>query len=115
MKEGFYSIAFIGQTGNHGIGIIVLDTDLVVGVDIGGARYDGTYAYNRKTDQIDADLTLTVPPGVSLVTGALARPDEWGFQFTASFPRETTETPVLVKTPSGPVNAIIRYLRGFPD
>ena len=115
MKEGFYSIAFTGQTGDSGFGIIVLDTLRVVGADVTGARYDGTYAYNQQTGLIDVDLKLTVPPGVPLVQDIPARPEEWSFDFTASFPKETGETPVGVNTPFGPVNTIIRYLRAFPD
>ena len=114
MKEGFYSIVFVGQTGDSGFGIIVLDTGRVVGVDITGARYDGTYAYNQQTDLIDVDLTLTVPPGVPLVQGIPARSEEWSFDFTANFPKETRESPVEVNTPFGPVNTIFRYLRAFP-
>ena len=115
MKEGFYSIAFTGQFGDSGFGIIVLDTGRVVGVDVGGACFDGTYTYNQQSKLIDVDLTLTVPPGVPLVQGVPARPDEWSFDFKASFPKETNETPVAVDTPFGPVNTIIRYLRAFPD
>ena len=115
MKEGFYSIAFTGQTGDSGFGIIVLDTGRVVGVDVAGACYDGTYTYNQQTKLIDADLKLTVPPEVPLVQGVPARPEEWSFNFTASFPSEAKETPVGVDTPYGPVNTIIRFLRAFKD
>ncbi len=115
MKEGFYSIAFTGQTGDSGFGIFALDTSNVIGADVTGARYDGTYAYNQQTELIDADITLTVPPGVPLVQGVPARPEEWSFNFTASFPSEAKETPVGVDTPYGPVNTIIRFLRAFKD
>ena len=115
MKEGFYSITYKGAEGDLGFGILVLDTGAVIGADVAGARYDGTYVYNPKTEMIDTKLKLTVPAGVWLVTGVPAQDKEWSFNFVASFPRETSETPFRVDTPTGPVNVIIRYLRGFPD
>ena len=114
MKEGFYSITFMGTAGNVGVGVLVLDTGFIVGVDIGGVRYDGEYKYNPKTEMLDADVTLTVPPGVPLVTGIPPQNKEWSFTFQVSFPRETPQTPILVQTPTGPVNVVIRFLRGFP-
>ncbi len=115
MKEGFYSITYVGAGGDLGFGILVFDTGVVVGADGAGGRYDGTYAYNVKTEKIDAKLKLTVPAGTWLVTGVPAQGEEWSFDFEASFPRETSETPFRVDLPSGPVNVIIRFLRGFPD
>ena len=117
MKEGFYSITYAGAGagGDPGFGILVLDTGAVIGADVAGGRYDGTYVYNDKTEMIDAKLKLTVPAGVWLLTGVPAQDKEWSFEFEASFPRETSETPFRVDLPSGPVNVIIRFLRGFPD
>ncbi len=114
MKEGFYSIIFTGQTGDYGMGVIVLDTGIIVGADAAGGEYDGEYQYNPRTELIDADVTLTVPPGVALVTEVPAQYQEWSFSFKASFPRETSDTPLRVDTRVGPVNLIIRFLRTFP-
>ncbi len=115
MKEGFYSITYTGAAGGSGFGILVFDTGAVIGADAAGGRYDGTYVYNPKTEMIDAKVKLTVPAGAWLVTGVPAQGEEWSFDFEPSFPRETSETPFQVDIPSGPVNVIIRYLRGFPD
>ncbi len=115
MKEGFYSITYTGAPGGVGFGILVLDTGAVIGADVVGGRYDGTYVYNARTEMIDAKVKLTVPDDAWLVTGVPAQGGEWSFDFEASFPRETSETPFRVNIPSGPVNVIIRYLRGFPD
>ncbi len=114
MKEGFYSITYVGETGDVGFGIITLDTEVIVGADVAGGRYDGEYKYNPKTEMLDASITLTVPPGIPLVTGVPPQDKEWSFTFQASFPRETPKTPVLVQTPIGPVNVEIRFLRDFP-
>ncbi len=114
MKEGFYSVEFVGHTGDSGFGMFVLDTGQVVGADVAGALYDGTYQHNAKTDTVDATINLTVPPGVSLVMGVPAQPKEWTLELNVSFPRETSKTPIRVQTQYGPVNAVIRFIRGFP-
>ena len=115
MREGFYSITYTGWTGDSGIGIIALDTEAIVGADAGGARYDGKYSYNSSTEMLEAEITLTVPPGTPLVIGVPPQDKEWSFQINASFPRETSETPIQVDTEFGSVNVVIRFLRTFPD
>lgn len=115
MKEGFYSVTYVGATGAWGIAVIVLETGIIVGADPLGGRYDGTYSFNNRTEMLDAIIKVTVPSGVPLVTGVPAQDKEWSFEFPASFPRETSETPVLVQTTIGQVNVVFRYLRGFPD
>lgn len=106
---------FFCRNDGVGFGIIVLDTLIIVGVDAAGVKYDGSYEFNARTEKIDARIMLTIPPGVLLVQGVPARDEEYSFEFDASFPRETEETPVRVETPVGPVNVVVRYLRGFPD
>ncbi len=114
MREGFYGISYAG-TEDYGFGIIVLDTNMVVGVDVGGVKYDGRYQFNTRTEEIDAFIKLTVPPGVALVQGVPAQDEEYSFEFNASFPRETSETHLRIETRYGPVNVVLKYLRSFPD
>lgn len=115
MREGYYSITYMGATGASGFGMLALDNGEIIGADAGGVKYDGTYIYNEATKALDAKLTLTVPAGGILVMGSAPQDHEWQFDFDASFPRETSETPILIQTQFGPVNVIIRYIRGFPD
>ena len=114
MKEGFYRIDYVGTVG-RGFGIIVLDTQVVVGTDMAGGLYDGTYQFNPDTNMLEAKIKVTIPAGAWLVQGIPAQDKKWNFEFEASFRRETTETPVTVQTPFGPVNVVFRYLRGFPS
>ncbi len=111
MKEGFYSIAFTGVTGESGLGLIAMDTGVIVGVDTGGVEYDRTYEYNAGSEMIEADAKAKVPAGANLVTGA---PDE-NFDFKIDFPRETTNTPFIINTLGGRVNAVIKFPRHFPN
>ena len=54
MKEAFYSITYAGATGSWGFGMIVLDTGVIIGADVAGGRYDGSYQFNKQTNMIDA-------------------------------------------------------------
>ncbi len=111
MKEGFYSISYTSTSGARGFGLIAMDTDILVGVDVGGVEYDGTYQYDPSSGMIEAEVKAKVPSGANLVTGAA---DE-DFDFKINFPRETTNTPFTINTPGGPVNAVIKFLRHFPN
>ena len=114
-KEGFWQIEFRGKD-DYGVGVIVLDTLMVVGTDTTGAIYDGSYEYNPRTDKIDMELTLTVPPGVALAKGQPAQDRETRMEIKCSLPRDLGhETPVPVKTPTGTVNVIFKKIRDFPD
>ncbi len=114
-KEGFWQIEFRGER-DHGVGVLVLDTCMIVGTDTTGVTYDGSYEYNPRTDKLDWELTLTVPPGVSLGQDHPAQDRESRMEIKCSLPRDLGhETPVPVKTPTGTVNVIFKKIRDFPD
>ncbi|HXV25225.1 MAG TPA: hypothetical protein VED46_13310 [Alphaproteobacteria bacterium] len=114
-KEGFYKLEFAGASG-VGIGVIVLDTNMVVGCDVGGVVYDGSYERNERTDQLDLKLTLTVPPGMGLVTGVPARDKAHSFWVRTSIPRDFEGTQIFdADTQFGPVRFRIAKIRDFPN
>lgn len=110
IKEGIYRVFFEGRT-SFGFAVFEFRNNVVVGQDEGNVRYFGTYSYNQTTDQIEADLEVTVPPGMPLVMGVPAQKKLWKFKFKLSFPAGTPNTPFLVKTPYGNVKAIIKFYR----
>jgi hypothetical protein len=108
--EGIYAINFRGEVG-WAMGLLELRDGIVAGADVSGVTYDGTYS---ETEQdIRLDLTLKVPPGVSLVQGTIVQPAEYSIRFQATIPKHAIETnqPVLLDLPPGPVNVIVRRLR----
>jgi hypothetical protein len=114
MKEGFYGIWFQGPAG-QGAGIIVLDTNTVVGIDVGGVEYDGEYSYNSRSDMLDLNVKATVPPGVWLVQGVPPQQRPYSFDIIASVPRDLgREHAVTVETPFGPISLIMKKVRNFP-
>lgn len=113
MREGFYSITY-GAAAGQGFGMIALDTGRVVGADVVGGRYDGSYQFNPRTGMLDLDVMVTVPPGAWVVQGGQSRPTSWTFGIKAAVPAETPSHAISVHTELGPVAVIFRFLRPFP-
>ncbi|MBF0449009.1 MAG: hypothetical protein HQL67_12470 [Magnetococcales bacterium] len=114
-KEGFYSIQFRGSS-DYGFGVIILDTNMVIGADVGGVLYDGNYTLNDNTHEIDLNVTLTVPAGIALVMGVPPRHEDYTIPIVTSIPRDLgQEKPVLLQTDFGPVNVIFKKIRDFPQ
>jgi hypothetical protein len=112
--DGIYSITFRGATA-WGLGMLLLRYGRLTGADVGGVRYDGTYSVQDGALNIDA--VLTVPPGATLVQGVPARPQAYSVPFKAKVPRAAIEQgeAVLINMPPGPVNVIVKLLRGLED
>jgi len=108
--EGIYQITFRGAA-DWGMGMLVLKEGTITGADVGGILYDGTYS--DRDDNIEVNITLTVPAGATLVQGTPPRPTEQKVPFTASFRKPDIENrqPILVVLPPGPVNVIFNRLR----
>jgi hypothetical protein len=56
-----------GANGSRGVGTIAIGNGAVVGTDLEGARYDGTYTHAG--GRLRGNLVLKVPAGTQLVTG----------------------------------------------
>jgi hypothetical protein len=110
MLDGIYSITFRGRA-DWGSGLLVLRNGVITGADAAGALYDG--CYKERGSDVDVKLTLTVPPGVTLVQGTVAQPKEYSIssQWTVSTRAVLEEKPILLEFPPGPVNVIFRRLR----
>ena len=114
MIEGIYHVTFRGHA-DWGMGVVVFQKGMIAGADAAGAIYDGHYVENP--DAIDLQVTLTVPPGATLVTGTPPQPRAFKFEIKASIPTRNLETGeyVTVDTGFGPVNVIFRKLRDLPN
>src|SRR4051812_34762836 len=113
-REGFWSVYYAGVFGN-GMGIIVLDSGMVVGADVTGGIWEGEYQFNSETRQLDIRLTVALPPEIlSAVTG---QESKVGFreQYQFSLPREMNEEVTHnIQTALGPINAVFKKIRDFP-
>lgn len=112
--EGFYSIVYVGNAG-VGAGVLVFDTNIVVGADAGGGLYDGTYTVDTRRNVIDVNVTLTVAPGVGLVLGVPPQPYAYKVPIQASIPRGVAQNQFTINTPYGSATVLMRKIRDFPN
>ena len=110
MLDGIYSIVFRGAD-DFGMGILILNSGNILGADVGGIQYDGKYS--ESNDVVEVDLTMTVPPGATLVQGTKAQSLVYTIPVKTTVPKNAFEQnqPVLLQLPPGPVNVIFRRLR----
>lgn len=114
MQEGYYSIEYVGAYG-RGRALLALNHGKITGVDVGDVKYQGMYSYNPRTDLIDFELTLTVPPGTQLVPDGRIRAREEAIVIKESMPRDGTDTSLPINTPIGPVNVLLRRISDLPE
>ena len=108
--SGIYAMYFTGSAGS-GHAVFVLMDGVVTGADAIGGVLDGTYNQARE-GYLDVLVTLTVPAGAWLVTGAAAGETPLSQEIRARLPENFGDgKPILVQTPTGPVNVIFKRLR----
>ena len=112
MREGFYRVDYQGIAG-LGFAIMVLDTGDVIGADMMGGVYNGTYEWNDQTQLLDVTASGQVPEGVQLVQGVVAPAGGMELEIQCSFPREPDNVVVPAMTNHGPIQVAVRFLRGF--
>lgn len=110
MLDGIYTITFRGEA-DWGMGMLIFQDGQIIGADVGGVQYDGSYI--EEGTAVTFDVTMTVPPGSTLVQGTPARSTAYTVPVKTPIPRKAFETgePVLIDMGPGPVNVIFRRLR----
>jgi hypothetical protein len=113
--DGFFRITFTGTAGS-GFGMLVLHDGVIVGADVAGAKFDGSYTDNSSTRALDFRVTMSAPAGITPVQTGIAVTEPINLPISGSLPLEdiTSETPTLLETPLGPINVIFKKLRDFP-
>jgi hypothetical protein len=115
MVNGFHALYYTGRTGS-GFGVVVFKDGIVTGADASGGLYDGEYTTNQDKQILEGKIKLTVPPGVSLVTGAPVTQQPYTQQFPISLPLDLNQPhPLQIQTPTGPVNLNLKKIRDFPS
>ena len=114
MFDGIYSIAFRSSV-DWGIGMLLLRKGTITGADVAGVLFDGSY--QAGLGGLSIKMTMTVPPGVTLVQGTPARPTQYTVPIDLTLPGDALQSqrPVLLPLPHGPVNVIFRKLRRLDD
>lgn len=115
MYEGFYSVVYRGQT-DWGAAVIVLLNGFVTGSDVTGISYDGVYVVDDLNRQAILRITLSVPPGIALVTGLPAHPHPYAFNIEVPVPETigSRDFETQVQVLNGIVQVRLHKLRNFP-
>ena len=67
MKSALYLMRYVG-TGGQGAGVMYFGRGVLLGIDVGEIRYEGTYSESNGQLQVQATMTGT-SDGSALVTG----------------------------------------------
>lgn len=109
--EGFYVAYMTGMAGNSVI-LFVLRKGKIVGADIGGMKYDGTYKANPDGEGYKFSVAYVVPAGATLITGAPPSPTPQTIPLTFDLPNQFANGRVItIETPRGLVNAKFEKIR----
>lgn len=111
MLNGFYSLYYTGTVAS-GFAVIVLEDGVVTGADVTGGLFDGEYTINQEKSVFEGTIRMTVPAGISLVTGAPPSQTAYTQDIPLSLPLDLNQgRPMLVHTSTGPVNLNMKKLR----
>ncbi|MFC5066586.1 hypothetical protein [Flaviflagellibacter deserti] len=111
--DGFYSAFFTGLAGNS-VGMFVFKSGVILGTDIGGMHYDGSYQVDEAAGNITGRIVYVIPAGTSLITGVSNTNQPLRVEFPLELPLHFADGRVVtIQTPSGTINARFQKLRDW--
>lgn len=111
--NGFYGAYLTGRA-SQGFAMLVFRDGVIVGVDVAGVKFDGTY---RDTGSgFSIKLTVSVPPNMALIQGATSGPETENSKLEFQLPADFLTQPFIrIEAAHGPVNAKLTKLRELHD
>jgi hypothetical protein len=110
--DGFYVSYFTGVAGTS-LGLFLFKDGTVVGADVGGGRYDGTYRISEDGRSILAEIEFKLSVGHPTITGIAADAEPITISVPLSLPVDFNHNDVhRIETPIGPINAKLEKIRG---
>src|SRR5664279_1978943 len=107
--NGFYA-AYLTGSGGQGFAMLVFRNGTIVGVDAGGAQYDGTYTDIENGFSIK--LAVSLPPNTLLIQGVTTGPETDSSELEFQIPADFLSQPFIrISAKHGPVNAKLTKLR----
>jgi hypothetical protein len=103
--DGFFAAYLTGRTGTSVV-LFALRNGHVIGVDVGGLKYEGRFETKSDGTGFSCRLTYTVPAGGTLITGFGPAPTPTPVTLPFDLPTNFAEGPIVrIETPMGPLNA----------
>lgn len=111
--DGFYIGYFTGTQGTS-LGVFVFREGVIVGADVGGGAYDGSYTLSPDGQHIVGTVNMNIGPNNQLITGLISGAQPVRFPVPIQLPVAFSEEAVFrIETPAGPVNAKFKKVRGL--
>lgn len=108
--DGFYA-GYMTAAGGSGVALFILKDGILVGADMGGVQFDGSYSPGMDGD-FTGTVTVKVPAGVTVIQGVTAPPAGLRYEVALRLPGDfATEPFIEITTPLGKVNARLQKLR----
>jgi hypothetical protein len=108
--EGFYASYMSGSDG-QGFAMFVFAGGAIVGASPLGGKFDGTYE-TLEDGSLTGKVTVTVPPGGTVIQGASAGPAGMKYEVPIAFAPDAFALDfVKLDTPLGPVHLRMAKLR----
>lgn len=109
--SALYAMQYVGNIG-LGAGAVYVGKGIVLGADVGGGRYKGSYT--EQGSNLALKVTLTVPNGATLVTGAVLPPGSQ-LQLTATWPKDFGNgKPQNISVQGAPVQVVFEKVGDIP-
>ncbi len=108
--DGFY-VAYISGTAGLGMAMFIFREGVMVGSDISGVSYDGTYVASEDGRSAQVSAVVNVPGGTTLVQGVVVPPEGESFRIERLIPLVNDAQFFPLDTPHGPVNVRLTKLR----
>jgi hypothetical protein len=112
--DGFY-VAYISGTAGLGMAMFIFSKGIVVGSDVSGVSYDGTYEPTQGGSSAHIKASVVVPGSTTFVQGGVAPPEGTTFPLDVVVPLKSSEPFFHLETPRGPVNVRLTKLRGLGE
>ena len=114
MEDAFYAMYFTGQHGS-GLGLLAFVGGVVVGADVVGGRFDGTYTVDEGSGTLTGSIKMTVPANSTLVTGQAPRDQPYTVELPISMSSDLGGGQTMqLELPIGLLNVRFEKLRDFP-
>lgn len=108
--NGFYA-GYMTGVGGSGVAIFAFQNGVIVGADMGGVLFDGSYAPDDEGSLVGR-VVVNVPEGVTVIQGVTAPAGGLRYEVDLALsPDFLTEPYIKIKTPIGSINARLQKLR----
>lgn len=108
--DGFY-VAYISGAAGLGMAMFIFREGIVVGSDISGVSYDGTFVASEDGKSAHVSALVKVPGGTTLIQGHVVPPEGESFRLERIIPIISDAPFFPLDTPHGPVNVRLTRLR----